>query len=71
MYVERVESYFNFWPLQHTSTYIALGGMVGKVSVPAFQNFLRIENPLNIKEVMNKTVKASFDSFDMSNMSNN
>ena len=42
--------------------------MVGKVSVPAFQNFLRIENPLNIKEVMNKTVK---DSFDMSNMSNN
>ena len=41
------------------------------VSVPAFQNFLRIENPLNIKEVMNKTVKASFDSFDMSNMSNN
>ena len=70
MYVERVESYFDFQPLRHASTYIALGGMVGKVSVPAFQNFL-IENPLNIKEVMNKTVKASFDSFDMSNMSNN
>ena len=49
----------------------ALGGMVGKVLVSAFQNFLLIENPLNIKEVMNKTVKGSFDSFDMSNMSNN
>ena len=71
MYVKRVKSYFDFWPLRHALTYIALGGMVGKVSVPAFQNFLRIENPLNIKEVMNKTVKASFDSFNMSNMSNN
>ena len=45
--------------------------MVGKVWVSAFQNFLRIENPLNIKKVMSKTVKASFDPFDMSNMSNN
>ena len=71
MYVERVESYLDFRPLRHASIYIALGGMVGKVSVPAFQNFLRIENPLNIKEVINKTVNASFDSFDMSNMSNN
>ena len=71
MYVKRVESYFDFRPLRHASTYIALSGMVGKVSLPAFQNFLRIENPLNIKEVMKKTVKASFDSFDMSNMSNN
>ena len=46
-------------------------GMVGKVSVSAFQNFFRIENPLNIKKVMSKTVKASFYPFDMSNMSNN
>ena len=45
--------------------------MVGKVWVSAFQNFLRIENLLNIKKVMSKTVKASFDFFDMSNMSNN
>ena len=45
--------------------------MVGKVLVSAVQNFLRIKNPLNIKEVMNKTVKASFNTFDMSNMSNN
>ena len=71
MYVERVKSYFDFQPLRHALTYIALGGMVGKVSVPAFQNFLQIENPLNIKEVINKTVKASFNSFDMRNMSNN
>ena len=27
--------------------------------------------PLNIKKVMNKTVKASFNTFNMSNMSNN
>ena len=45
--------------------------MVGKVLVSAFQNILWIENPLNIKKVMNKTVKASFNTFDMSNMSNN
>ena len=57
MYVERVESYFDFRPLRHASTYIALGGMVGKVSVPAFQNFLQIENPLNIKEVMKKLLR--------------
>ena len=71
MYVERVESYFDFQPLRHALTYIALHGMVGKVSVSAFQNFFRIENLLNIKKVMSKTVKASFYPFDMSNMSNN
>ena len=39
--------------------------MVRQRSVPAFrQNFLWIENPLNIKEVMNKTVKASCRLFD-------
>ena len=86
MYVERVESYFDFRPLQHALTYIALGGMVGKVSVSAFQNFFQIENPLNIKKVMSKNVlnpysifwrgqrplytKYTFDPFDMSQMSN-
>ena len=55
-YVEGVESYFNFRPLQHALTYMALDGMVGKVSVSAFQNFLRIENCLNIKKVMSKNV---------------
>ena len=71
MYVEGVESYFDFWPLQHASAYIALNGMVGKISVSAFQNFFGIENWLNIKKVMSKTVKASFKPFNMSNMSNN
>ena len=31
MYVEEVESYFDFQPLQHASKYIALDSMVGKV----------------------------------------
>ena len=31
-------------------------GMVEKPWVSAFQNFLRIENPLNIKEVMSTNV---------------
>ena len=30
--------------------------MVGKLSVSAFQNFFRIENPLSIKEVMSQNV---------------
>ena len=34
--------------------------MVGKLSVSAFQNFFRIENPLNIKEVMSKNVFVCF-----------
>ena len=33
-------------------------GMVGKPWFPAFQNFFRIENPLNIKEVMSQSVLA-------------
>ena len=33
------------------STY-SIDGMVEKPSVSAFQNFLQIENPLNIKKVM-------------------
>ena len=49
MYVEGVESYFDFRPLRHASTYIAL-------QVSAFQNFFRIENRLNIKKVMSKNV---------------
>ena len=37
----------------------------------SFSKLFRIENWLNIKKVMSETVKASFDPFDMSNMSNN
>ena len=60
MYVEGVDSYFDFQPLQHASTYIALDGMVRKVQVSAFQNFFRIENRLNIKKVISKNVYVLF-----------
>ena len=81
-----MDNYFNFRPLRHASTYIALDGMVWKVSGSAFQNFFRIENPLNIKKVMSNNVmnpysifwrgqrplytKYTFDPFNMSKMSN-
>ena len=38
------------------STYIVFDDMVEKPWVSAFQNFLWIENPLNIKEVMSTNV---------------
>ena len=38
------------------STYIWFGGMVEKAWFPAFQNFFRIENPLNIKKVMGRNM---------------
>ena len=38
------------------STYIVLDGIVEKPSVSAFQNFLRIENRLNIKKVIGRNV---------------
>ena len=41
-------------------TYIALDGMVEKPSVSAFQNFLQIENRLNIKKVMDGNVWMCF-----------
>ena len=51
--------------LRHASTYIGFG-MVRKLSVSAFQNFFRIENPLSIKEVMSQNVcVCSFPIFDI------
>ena len=38
----------------------SINGMVEKPSVSAFQNFLRIENRLNIKKVMGKNVWIRF-----------
>ena len=38
------------------STYIVFDGMVEKPSVSAFQNFLRIENRLNIKKFIGRKV---------------
>ena len=40
----------------------SIDGMVEKPSVSAFQNFLQIENPLNIKKVMGRNVWMCFDS---------
>ena len=37
-----------------------INGMVEKTSVAAFQNFLQIENQLNIKKVMGKNVWMCF-----------
>ena len=42
--------------LRHALIYTVFDGMVGKPYVSAFQNFFRIENPLNIKQVMSKNV---------------
>ena len=52
--------------LQHALTYIGFDGMVGTLSVSAFQNFFQIENPLSIKEVMSQNVcVCSFPIFDI------
>ena len=40
----------------------SIDGMVEKPRVSAFQNFLRIENPLNIKKVMGRDVWMCFES---------
>ena len=57
-HVEDVED--NFRHLRHALIYTVFDGMVEKPSVSAFQNFFRIENPLNIKEVMSKNVYVCF-----------
>ena len=57
-HVEDVED--NLRHLQHASTYIGFDCMVGKLSVSAFQNFFRIENPSSIKEVMSQNVCICF-----------
>ena len=40
----------------------SIDGMVEKASFSAFQNFLWIENQLNIKKVMDRNVWMCFDS---------
>ena len=46
-----------------SSIYTKFDAMVRKPKVSAFQNFFRIENPLNIKEVMGKNVFVYILSF--------
>ena len=59
----------NLQHLWHASTYIGFDCMVGKPSVSASQNFLRIENQLIIKKVMSINVCVCsfliFDTFDI------
>ena len=56
----------NLRHLRHALTYIGFDGMVGKLSVSAFQNFFWIKNPLIIKEVMSQNVSVcSFPIFDI------
>ena len=40
----------------------SIDGMIEKPWFSAFQNFLRIENPLNIQKVMGRNVWMCFDS---------
>ena len=54
VYIEDYYDLRHLWHRQYASQYTAGDGVVGKPYVPAFQNFLRIGNPLNIKEVMSK-----------------
>ena len=55
--------------LRHALIYIGFDGMVGKLSVSAFQKNFQIENPLSIKEVMSQNVCVCpfpiFDIFDI------
>ena len=46
--------------LQPCDTYIVFDGMVEKPLVSAFQNFLWIENLLNIKKVIGRNVWVCF-----------
>ena len=47
-------------PSVHSINIYSIDGMVEKPSVSAFQNFLRIENWLNIKKVMDRNVWMCF-----------
>ena len=60
-HVEEVESQNNF---RDPFNIHSIGSqLLERSEVSAFQNFLQIENPLNIKKVMSKTVKAYFHPF--------
>ena len=63
-HVKDVKDYLQH--LQHALIYTVFHGMVGKLLVSDFQNFLWIENWLNIKKVMSKDVcVCSFPIFDI------
>ena len=49
--IDSIECIRDPCPVSTVSTYIAFDGMVEKPSVSAFQNFLWIENWLNIRKL--------------------
>ena len=57
--IDSIECIRDPCPVLTVSTY-SINGMVEKPSVSAFQNFLQIENRLNIKKVMGKNVWIYF-----------
>ena len=57
--IDSIECIRDPCPVLTVSTYI-IDGMVEKPSVSAFQNFLQIENQLNIKKVMGRNVWMCF-----------
>ena len=58
--IDSIECIRDPYPLSKVSTYIVFDVMVEKPSVSAFQNFLWIENQLNIKKVMGRNVWMCF-----------
>ena len=57
--IDSIECIRDPCPVSTVSIY-SIDGIVEKPSVSAFQNFLRIENWLNIKKVMGKNVWMCF-----------
>ena len=58
--IDSIECIRDPCPVSTVSKYIAFDGMDEKPSVSAFQNFLQIENRLNIKKVMDRNVWMCF-----------
>ena len=58
--IDSIECIRDPYPVSTVSTNIVFDGMVEKPLVSAFQNFLQIENRLNIKKVMGRNVWMCF-----------
>ena len=58
--IDSIECIRDPYPVSTVSTYIVLMVWLKKPSVSAFQNFLRIENQLNIKKVTGRNMWMCF-----------
>ena len=58
--IDSIECIRDPCPVSKSIDIYSINGMVEKPSVSAFQNFLRIENWLNIKKVMGKNMWMCF-----------